>query len=109
MNYKSGIHSISFTAPMQFFPEEELPDETVIALLGRMVDFPIGTLMYWTVGSLNEDTLWYDTSRAHFFSGTIEEVLDLYAEHLNKIWRETQRKRQVAQYWKQVRLRKQTA
>lgn len=109
MNYTSGIHSISFTAPMQHFPADELPKDTCIALLGRMVDFPIGSLMYWPSGTLNEDTLWYDTQRAAFFSGTIEEVLDIYAAHLNKKWREIQRKRQTAEYWKNRRLQQQKA
>jgi hypothetical protein len=99
MIYRIKEHTIQFLRPGQRFDLDVLPAETVSAFLMAMEIFPLGTLSYLPVASVEEDTLWYDCRRAAFYSASIDQVLDRYAEQLNRAWRTEQKAKVRRLYW----------
>jgi len=99
MIYRIKEHTIQFTRPGQKFDLDILPEETVSAFLQAMKIFPLGNLSYLPVGTLTEETLWYDCRRAAFYSASIDQVLDRYAEQLNRTWRKEQKSKVRRLYW----------
>jgi len=91
MIYTIEDHTIQFTQPGQSLSLDILPEDTVSAFLSAMEIFPLGALSYLPVSTLEEDTLWYDCRRAAFYSASIDQVLDRYAEQLNRQWRKEQK------------------
>jgi len=99
MIYRIKEHTIQFLRQGQAFSIDILPEETVSAFLMAMEIFPLGTLSYLPVASVEEDTLWYDCRRAAFYSASIDQVLDRYAEQLNRAWRKEQKAKVRRLYW----------
>lgn len=99
MIYSLESHTIQFFRPGQAFSLDVLPEETVSAFLSAMRVFPLGELSYLPVATLEEETLWYDCRRAAFYSASIDQVLDQYAEQLNRTWRKEQKAKVRRLYW----------
>ncbi len=99
MIYRIESHTIQFTRPGQPLSLDILPEETVTAFLSAMKIFPLGSLSYLPIGTLTEETLWYDYRRAAFYSASIDQVLDRYAEQLNRTWRKEQKTKVRRLYW----------
>ena len=99
MIYTIEKHTIQFSRPGQPLSLDVLPEETTNVFLLAMKVFPLGKLSYLPVATLTEETLWYDCRRAAFYSASIDQVLDRYAEQLNRQWRKEQKIKVRRLYW----------
>lgn len=109
MQFSHGEHSIAFSKSLEPVHLGTLPEETAAAFLGAMRSFPLGKLSYLPVGDLITPTLFFDHRRAAFFAASIDQILDLHAEHLNARW-QRERKAKIRQlYWQHRSLRRQAA
>lgn len=107
--FNSGNHAIALNAELKPMSIDLIPGETAAAFLNDMAAFPLGNLSYIPAAELNTATLFYDHKREAFFAASIEQILDLYAIHLNRRWKEDQKKRARALYWGARQLRARAA
>lgn len=106
-----GEHSIYIRGTLQLHPIELFADNTIAAFEELLQYFPIssfpldaggelyGYLFYLPVADLETVTLWCDERHFEWFAASINQILDLYARHLNERARREQKARVRQLYW----------
>jgi len=105
-----NIHKIVFSKQLDPMKYDDLPEETACAFIGQMDPFPLGEILWIRPQNLADTCLFYQPAREVFFEATIDQILDSYAQYLNRLWRKEQKARIKALYWRaRRRLRPNTA
>lgn len=100
---KNKTHMIDMGKTLQPMKYDELPEETACAFIGQMDPFPIGEMLWLKPKHMDEPALFYQATRESFFSATIDQILDLYAQRLNRMWRKEQTAKIKKLYWRKRR------
>ena len=105
MEYSIKGHVIYFKASLKPVAIDNLPEETMAVLLDGMRPFPLGQLSNIPVADLSTQTIFCDHRRNVLFSASIDQILDIYAERLNRAWRQEQKESVRRLYWQHRQLK----